>query len=67
MTTAECSLFNINQRCRSGTGSAWIRIDFGRLDPDPHWVNGSGFRRAKRPTKIEKTSEIHVKVLDVLF
>jgi hypothetical protein len=28
------------------TGTAWIRIDFGRPDPDPHWEYRSGSRRA---------------------
>jgi hypothetical protein len=37
------------------SGPAWIRIDFGRLDPDP---GGQ-----KLPIKIEKSE----KVLDVLF
>ncbi len=31
----------------------WIRIDFGRLDPDP--------RGQKLPTKIEKVKKFHVK------
>jgi hypothetical protein len=41
-------------------GSAWIRIDCGRLDPAP---GGQ-----KLPTKIEKNLEIsYFEVLDVLF
>jgi hypothetical protein len=43
---------------RLGTGSAWIRIYFGQLNPDPdkhgECGSGSGSRRAKMPTKIEK-------------
>ncbi len=26
----------------AGSGSAWIRIDFGRPDPDSHWNQGCG-------------------------
>jgi hypothetical protein len=41
-----------------------IRVDFGRLDPDPH----SGSRRAKCPSKVEKREEIlSFEVVDVLF
>jgi hypothetical protein len=35
----------------SGPGSAFC---FGRLDPDPHWEYGSGFRRAKMTHKSEE-------------
>jgi hypothetical protein len=46
-----------------GSGSACIRINFGRLYPDPD-PGGQ-----KLPPKIEKTSKFHVsvEVLDVLF
>jgi hypothetical protein len=45
----------------------WIRIrfHFGRLDPDPHWENGSGSRRAEMTQKSEENSNFEV--LDVLF
>ena len=42
----------VMQCCGSGSGSAWIRIGFGRLDPDPD----PG--RQKRPKKIEKEEEM---------
>jgi hypothetical protein len=43
-----------------GFGCAWIRIDFGGLDPDPGGQN--------YPQKIEKREEISTfEVLDVLF
>ena len=34
-----------------GSGSAWIRFDFGQLDPDPHWEYGSVPRRPKKTQK----------------
>jgi hypothetical protein len=46
----------------SGYGSAWIRIDFGRLDPDPNpeWQECA--------TKMEKREEMSCfEVLDNLF
>ncbi len=49
------------------SGSARIRIHFGRLDPDPHWEDGSGFgsMRVKTNQKSEENSSFEV--LDVLF
>jgi hypothetical protein len=45
-----------------------IRIDFGRLDPDPHRECGSGSRRAKMTHKNRKREEmLSFLVLDVLF
>jgi hypothetical protein len=44
-----------------GFGSAWIRIDCGRLDADP----GQGGQ--KRPTKIKSEEISSFEVLDVLF
>ncbi len=45
----------------SGSGSAWIRIDFGRLnpDPDPGWQECA--------TKIEKMEEMSCFELDILL
>jgi hypothetical protein len=34
-----------------------IRIDFGRLDPDPHWQCKNG---RKRPTKRRKMKKFYV-------
>jgi hypothetical protein len=55
-----------------GSGSAlilvgWvqIRINFSRLDPDPHWEYGYGSRRAKMTHKSEENESFEV--LDVLF
>jgi hypothetical protein len=54
---SECGLC-----CGSGSGYTWIRIDLGRLDPDPD----PGAQ--KLPTKIEKRTEFSCfEVLDVLF
>ena len=53
-----------------GSGSTWIRIDFGRLDPDPQWEGGfsSGPRWAKITEKKKKSEEMYCfEVLDVLF
>jgi hypothetical protein len=51
-----------NQCC--GSGSAWIRIHFGQLDPnpDPHWEyrSGSGSRRAKITHKSKENSSFGV-------
>ncbi len=41
------------------------RINFDRLDPDPHWEYGSGSRRAKMTNKSEENSSFGA--LDVLF
>jgi hypothetical protein len=35
---------NIGYTQCSGSGSAGIRINFGPLDPDPHWEYGSAIR-----------------------
>ncbi len=42
-----------------GSGSTWIRIDFGRLDPDPQWEDGfsSGPWWAKITDKKEKSED----------
>ncbi len=46
--------------CGSGSGYTWIRIDLGRLDPDPD----PGAQ--KLPTKIENNEEIsNYEALDV--
>ncbi len=39
-----------------GSGSALIRMDFSRLDPDPYWARGSesGSRKAKMIPKVWK-------------
>jgi hypothetical protein len=49
--------FNFNLKQCYGSGSAWIRIHFARLDPDSCWECGSGSRKAKMTAKSE---EIHV-------
>ncbi len=48
------------------SGSAWIRIDFSRLELDPQWECGSGSRMAKQTNK-KKVKNFYVFVLDVLF
>ncbi len=40
--------------CSRCSGSGWIRIDFGGLDPDPHWESGSLSRMAKKTQKLKK-------------
>ncbi len=50
---------DIRSKCQClGSGSLWIRTNFGRLhsDPDPHWECGYGsrFRRAKMTHKNRK-------------
>jgi hypothetical protein len=38
----------------------WIRIHFGRLNPDPHLEYGSGSGRAKMTHKDEENSSFEV-------
>jgi hypothetical protein len=61
--------FMVRKKTSTLSGSARIRIHFGRLDPDPdpHWEYGpgSGSRRAKMNHKSEENSSFEVP--DVLF
>jgi hypothetical protein len=59
----EKKLSDIKNQC-CGSGSAWIHIHFGQLDPDPdpHWEyrSGSGSRRAKITHKSKENSSFGV-------
>ncbi len=56
-TVPLCTVLHL--RCKL-TSRQWIRIDFGRLDPDPG--------RQKLPTQLEKSEEVSCfEVLDVLL
>jgi hypothetical protein len=43
-TRSSCQIL-ISSVC--GSGYAWIRINLGLSDPDPHWECEAGSRRAK--------------------
>jgi hypothetical protein len=43
----------LNQCC--GSESAWVRIHWAVLDPDPYWECGSGSRSMEILKKLTKT------------